>query len=135
MGIEDEFTDLPSLSFHDDEYYKTINISYTGLGNQNDDYYVEKIKELEISDSSLNKLLPEYNKNIQLLEDSLKHRHYTLFIVWSFIFFLIFLSFLFTLLEIKDDINLMLRMIIYIFIIYVLYYVFNNVINYIKKYV
>lgn len=101
----------------------------------NDDGYIQNIKELEKSDASLNKLIPKYNKNMQLLEDSLQNKNYILFIVWTFIFILIFVSFLFALLDINQEINLMMRIVIYIFIIYVLYYVFNNVINYIKKYV
>lgn len=101
----------------------------------NDDGYIQNIQELEKSDASLNKLIPKYNKNMQLLEDSLQNKNYILFIVWTFIFILIFVSFLFALLDINQEINLMMRIVIYIFIIYVLYYVFNNVINYIKKYV
>ena len=105
------------------------------LETSNDEEYIEQIQKLEKSDASLNELIPKYNRIIQLLEDGIQNKHYILFIVWSFIFILIFVSFLFALLDINQDINLMNRMIIYIFIIYILYYIFNNIVHFIKKYV
>tara|TARA_Y100000768_G_C23991051_1_gene693081 strand:+ start:2741 stop:3163 length:423 start_codon:yes stop_codon:yes gene_type:complete len=137
--------------FYDDDNILKINSEdmnkasdYDDMGNEsiilnmdisNDEKYIEQIQELEKSDASLNELLPKYNKNIQLLEDSIKNKNYILFIVWSFIFILIFVSFLFALLDINQNINLMMRMVIYIFIIYIIYYIFNNLVHFIKKYV
>lgn len=98
-----------------------------------DEEYIKKIQELEKSDASLNELIPKYSKNIQLLEDKLQNKNYILFVVWSFIFILIFVSFLFALLDTNQNINLVMRVVIYIFIIYILYYIFNNVLHFIKK--
>ena len=134
--------------FYDDDKILNINRADMNIGSDydmgvedislslepsNDEEYIEQIQELEKSDASLNELIPEYNKNMRLLEDGLQNKNYILFIVWSFIFILIFISFLFALLDINQDINLMMRMVIYIFIIYILYYIFNNVVHFIKK--
>ena len=123
--------DMNKVSDYDmgDEYIE-LNMDIS-----NDEEYIDQIQELEKSDASLNELIPKYNKNTELLENSLKNKNYILFIVWGFIFILIFVSFLFALLDINQNINLMMRMVIYIFIIYILYYIFNNVVHFIKKYV
>ena len=129
ITYNDELIDLSMVN--------NLNIpSFTGLSNletsMND--IKNKIDIYDTKKKDLDKQLGHYNSVISRLKDGKVTRNYYLMLIWIIILFVVGYASFFSVIEEKNDINIISKIILFLLLLFVAYFIFNNIYLYFSGY-
>jgi hypothetical protein len=97
----------------------------------------EKMNEYNIKKEKLNNQINHYNLigslNPRLIEGNM-HRNYYLMLIWIIILFIVGYASFFSVIEEKNDINIISKIILFLLLLFVGYFIFNNLYLYFSGY-
>ena len=116
-----------------------LNTSSPSFNNLSDlDSSMNDIKDkIDIYDNKkkdLDKQLGHYNSVISRLKDGKVTRNYYLMLIWIIILFVVGYASFFSVIEEKNDINIISKIILFLLLLFVAYFIFNNIYLYFSGY-
>lgn len=114
----------------------TYSPSFTGLSNLETSMNIikDKIYTYDTKKNELDKELGHYNSVISRLKDGKVNRNYYLMLIWIIILFVVGYASFFSVIEEKNDINIISKIILFLLLLFVAYFIFNNIYLYFSGY-
>ena len=94
----------------------------------------DKIDIYDTKKKDLDKQLGHYNSVISRLKDGKVNRNYYLMLIWIIILFVVGYASFFSVIEEKNDINIISKIILFLLLLFVGYFIFNNIYLYFSGY-